>query len=92
MKILDGKMYYSLTEIGSIIGRTKATILRWYEYEASLPDDKRTLPGYITVGEQNAKYFLAGDVDRFYEFMKNTKRGDMKVISDNYNGNLTKAR
>ena len=48
MKIIDGKMYYSLTEIGAIIGRTKVTILRWYEYEETLPVEQRILPDYIT--------------------------------------------
>lgn len=88
MKIIDGTMYYSLTEIGAIIGRTKATILRWYEYEEMLPVEQRTLPEYITLGEQHAKYFAAQDIDVFTEFMKKTKRGTMKNVSDKYNGNL----
>lgn len=88
MKIINGTMYYSLTEIGAIIGRTKATILRWYEYEEMLPVEQRTLPNYITLGEQHAKYFAAQDIDVFTEFMKKTKRGTMKNISDKYNGNL----
>ena len=88
MKIIDGTMYYSLTEIGAIIGRTKATILRWYEYEEMLPVEQRTLPNYITLGEQHAKYFAANDIDTFQEFMKKTKRGTMKNVSDKYNGNL----
>lgn len=65
MKIIDGNMYYSLTEIGAIIGRTKATILRWYEYEEMLPMEQRTLPNYITLGEQHAKYLAANDIDTF---------------------------
>jgi hypothetical protein len=92
MKIIDGKMYYSLTEIGAIIGRTKATILRWYEYEEMLPVEQRTLPEYITLGEQHAKYFAAQDIDTFTEFMKKTKRGTMKNVSDKYNGNLVNNR
>ncbi len=92
MKIIDGNMYYSLTEIGAIIGRTKATILRWYEYEEQLPVEQRTLPNYITLGEQHAKYFAANDIDTFQEFMKKTKRGTMKNISDKYNGNLVNNR
>ncbi len=88
MKIIDGNMYYSLTEIGAIIGRTKATILRWYEYEEMLPVEQRRLPNYITLGEQHAKYFAANDIDTFQEFMKKTKRGTMKNVSDKYNGNL----
>lgn len=92
MKIIDGNMYYSLTEIGAIIGRTKATILRWYEYEEMLPMEQRTLPNYITLGEQHAKYFAANDIDTFQEFMKKTKRGTMKNISDKYNGNLVNNR
>lgn len=92
MKIIDGNMYYSLTEIGAIIGRTKATILRWYEYEEMLPVEQRTLPEYITLGEQHAKYFVAHDVDTFVNFMKKTKRGTMKNVSDKYNGNLVNNR
>lgn len=92
MKIIDGNMYYSLTEIGAIIGRTKATILRWYEYEEMLPMEQRTLPNYITLGEQHVKYFAANDIDTFQEFMKKTKRGTMKNISDKYNGNLVNNR
>ena len=92
MKIIDGNMYYSLTEIGAIIGRTKATILRWYEYEELLPVEQRTLPEYITLGEQHAKYFAAQDIDTFTEFMKKTKRGTMKNVSDKYNGNLVNNR
>lgn len=92
MKIIDGTMYYSLTEIGAIIGRTKATILRWYEYEEMLPVEQRTLPEYITLGEQHTKYFAAHDVDNFVNFMKKTKRGTMKNVSDKYNGNLVNNR
>lgn len=92
MKIIDGTMYYSLTEIGAIIGRTKATILRWYEYEEMLPVEQRTLPEYITLGEQHAKYFAASDIDTFINFMKKTKRGTMKNVSDKYNGNLVNNR
>lgn len=88
MKIIDGNMYYSLTEIGYIIGRTKATILRWYEYEDQLPVEQRRLPNYITLGQQHAKYFAAHDIDTFTEFMKTNKRGTMKNVSDKYNGNL----
>ena len=85
---IDGKMYYSLTEIGAIIGRTKVTILRWYEYEETLPAEQRILPNYITLGQQHAKYFAAQDIDTFYEFMKTNRRGTMKNISDKYNGSL----
>lgn len=92
MKIIDGNMYYSLTEIGSIIGRTKATILRWYEYEDQLPVEQRRLPNYITLGQQHAKYFAAHDIDTFTEFMKTNKRGTMKNVSDKYNGNLANNR
>lgn len=92
MKMIDGNMYYSLTEIGAIIGRTKATILRWYEYEELLPIDQRKLPEYITLGQQHAKYFAANDIDTFQEFMKTNKRGTMKNISDKYNGNLVNNR
>lgn len=92
MKMIDGNMYYSLTEIGSIIGRTKATILRWYEYEDQLPVEQRRLPNYITLGQQHAKYFAAHDIDTFTEFMKTNKRGTMKNVSDKYNGNLVNNR
>ena len=92
MKMIDENMYYSLTEIGAIIGRTKATILRWYEYEEMLPQEQRKLPKYITLGQQHAKYFAANDIDIFQEFMKNTKRGTMKNVSDKYNGNLVNNR
>lgn len=92
MKMIDGNMYYSLTEIGAIIGRTKATILRWYEYEELLPMEQRRLPEYITLGQQHAKYFAANDIDTFQEFMKTNKRGTMKNISDKYNGNLVNNR
>lgn len=92
MKMIDGNMYYSLTEIGSIIGRTKATILRWYEYEEMLPAEQRKLPEYITLGQQHAKYFAAHDIDTFQEFMKTNKRGIMKNVSDKYNGNLVNNR
>ena len=55
MKIINGTMYYSLTEIGAIIGRTKATILSWYEYEEMLPVEQSKLPNYITLGDQHDK-------------------------------------
>lgn len=92
MKMIDGNMYYSLTETGAIIGRTKATILRWYEYEQMLPTEQRRLPEYITLGQQHAKYFAAHDIDAFQEFMKTNKRGTMKTVSDKYNGNLVNNR
>ena len=32
MKIIDNEIHYTITEVGQLIGVTRATILRWYEY------------------------------------------------------------
>lgn len=90
MKIIDETMYYTLSEVCAIIGKTKATILRWYEYESQLPEDERILPQYIELGETKAKYFNANDIDLFRQFKHRIKRGEMKTVSDKYNGELTK--
>ena len=88
MKKINGELYYSITEVGYLVDKTKLTILRWYEYEQTLPVEQRRLPNYITLGQQHAKYFAAQDIDTFYEFMKTNKRGNMKNVSDKYNGSL----
>ena len=90
MKIIDGKMYYSLTEIGAIIGRTKVTILRWYEYEEMQNDSyKHILPKYKRIGGNNAMYFSINDLPKFDIFRNNTKKGDMAKVSNKYNGSIS---
>ena len=88
MKKINGELYYSLTEVGLIINKTKLTILRWYEYEQTLPEEERLLPQYIEWGNCKTKYIKFADIDKVQEFVKNKKRGCMKNISDKYNGNL----
>lgn len=88
MKKINDELYYSLTEVGLIINKTKLTILRWYEYEETLPEEERLLPQYIEWGNCKTKYIKFADIDKVQEFVKNKKRGSMKNISDKYNGSL----
>lgn len=82
MKFINGEKYYSLSEVAELMERTKATILRWHEY-----DIYQLLPQYIRIGKNNARYYKATDMEKFEEFKKYTQYGDMKEISDRYNGN-----
>ena len=88
MKKINGELYYSLTEVGLIINKTKLTIVRWYEYEQTLPEEERLLPQYIEWGNCKTKYIKFTDMDKVHQFVKNKKRGNMKNISDKYNGTL----
>lgn len=92
MKKINGELYYSLTEVGLIIDKTKLTILRWYEYEQTLPEEERLLPQYIEWGNCKTKYIKFTDMDKVYQFVKNKKRGNMKNISDKYNGTLVNSK
>ena len=88
MKKINGELYYSLTEVGYLIAKTKLTILRWYEYESTLPEEQRLLPPYIEWGNCKGKYIKVADMEKVEQFVKNKKRGNMKNISDKYNGTL----
>ena len=88
MKKINDELYYSLTEVGYLIGKTKLTILRWYEYESTLPEEERLLPQYIEWGNCKGKYIKVADMEKVEQFVKNKKRGNMKNISDKYNGTL----
>lgn len=88
MKIIDNKRYYSMSETASIIGKTRCTILRWYEYEKD--KDTQLLPQFIIIGNNNARYWLEDDLHKFYTFMESTPRGAMEAISKKYNGDLKK--
>ena len=88
MKKINGELYYSITEVGYLVDKTKLTILRWYEFEQTLPEQERLLPPYIEWGNCNTKFIKVEDMDKVYEFIKHKKRGNMKNISDKYNGTL----
>lgn len=81
MKFIEGEKYYSLTEVAQIMGRTRATILRWHEY-----DIHKLLPNYIRVGKNNARFYKADDINKFKDFKKYIQYGDMKDVSMKYNG------
>lgn len=87
MKIINGEKYYTISEVSQLIGVTRVTILRWYEYEKN-KDSKYNciLPSYIRMGGNNTMYFNEKDIYKFKEFKDNTKKGDMAQISGKYNG------
>ena len=41
-----------------------------------------------TICSSNTKFIKVEDMDKVYEFIKHKKRGNMKNISDKYNGSL----
>ena len=84
MKVINNERYYTISEVGSIIGKTRATLLRWYEYEREV--GASNLPPYITLGKNNAKFFKESDIIKFHEFKATITRGDMAQISKKYNG------
>ena len=80
MKKINGELYYSITEIGYLVDKTKLTILRWYETGSPL------LPEYTTLGKMNVRYWKADDIPKFKEFESSMTYGDMTNISNKYNG------
>lgn len=80
MKVIDGKIHYSITEVSQLIGKTRCTILRWYETGSPL------LPEYTTLGKMNVRYWKADDIPKFKEFESSMTYGDMTNISNKYNG------
>lgn len=87
MKIINGEKYYTISEVSQLIGVTRVTILRWYEYEKNKgPQYECLLPPFIRIGGNNAMYFKENDLSKFEEFKIKTKKGDMTQISDKYNG------
>lgn len=84
MKIIDDVKYYSLAEVAQLIGKTRCTILRWYEYEEEC--EKHLLPPYITIGKNHAKYWCEYNLYMFDDFIAHTPRGAMNKISAKYSG------
>lgn len=82
MKVIEGIKYYTITEVGQLIGRTRCTILRWYEYE-ELTGGK-LLPPFLVIGGNNAKYWAETDLHMFKEFLDANPKGSMTVISNKY--------
>lgn len=90
MKIIDNEIHYTITEVGQLIGVTRATILRWYEYEEIQNDSyKHILPKYKRIGGNNTMYFSINDLPKFDIFRNNTKKGDMAKVSNKYNGTIS---
>ena len=90
MKIINGEMYYNLTEVGQLISKTKVTLYRWYEFEEMLPEEERVLPKIVEVGKTKTKYILASELEKFNLFKTIHKKGSMNKVSEKYNGALTK--
>ena len=84
MKIINNERYYTLGEVSSIIGKTRATILRWYEFEAQA--DQKFLPEPTYFKNNKIRYYTEDDIEKFTEFKSNTPRGAMTKISKKYNG------
>ena len=83
MKVINTAKHYTISEVAELIGVTRCTILRWYEYEQN--KETKFLPPYITVGKANVRYWNEDDLIMFEEFKKNTPRGAMCDISNKYN-------
>ena len=84
MKIINGQRHYTTSETAAIVGVTRATLIRWYEYQDTI--DVKVLPDYIRVGGHNTKYWSEENIDKIVQFKKSKKQGDMALISSKYNG------
>lgn len=84
MKIINNEKYYTTGETSQMLGITRATLLRWYEYEEST--GQNFLPKFIRVGGNAAKYWSESDIEKIKIFKKHKTKGDMKFISSKYNG------
>lgn len=84
MKLINNEIYYSLGEVTQLIGKTRLTILRWYEFEST--QDVKYLPEYKQIGGNKARYFRRDDLYKFSEFQNNHMNGEMAKISNKYNG------
>lgn len=84
MKIINGERYYTTSETAAIVGVTRATLLRWYEYQETL--DVKVLPEFIRIGGHNTKYWSDTNIQKIVQFKKSKKQGDMAQISNKYNG------
>lgn len=85
MKIVNDERYYTLGEVSSIIGKTRVTILRWYEYEAQT--NQKFLPEPTYFKNPKIRYYSEDDLEKFAEFKNHTPRGAMVEVSNKYNGN-----
>ena len=84
MKIINGQRYYTTSETAGLVGVTRATLIRWYEYQDTI--DVKVLPDYIRVGGHNTRYWSEENLDKIVQFKKSKKQGDMALISSKYNG------
>ena len=68
MKIINGQRHYTTSETAAIVGVTRATLLRWYEYQDTI--DVKVLPDYIRVGGHNTKYWSEENIDKIVQEVK----------------------
>lgn len=81
MRTIDGKAYYSLSDVCVIMKKTRSTILRWHE-----ADELGILPSWIRYGSHGARYYAVEDINKFKEFANNKEYGLMTKVSNKYNG------
>lgn len=84
MKIINGQRYYTTSETAAIVGVTRVTLLRWYEYQDTI--DVKVLPEFITLGGHHTKYWSDESIQKIIQFKQSKKQGDMTLISSKYNG------
>lgn len=78
MKIINGDLYYTATEVGMLIDRSHLTIHLWDTWSSELEKNNkdRLIPKPIKLGKQGVRYWNESDINTMKTFAKNIKKGD----------------
>ncbi len=83
MKEVDGKVLYSVSDIGKLLNKSNQTINKYYKFSEMTRKNEisKRRPGQVILPQciriNNIKYWYKEDIDKIIEFSKNIKRGDM---------------
>ena len=84
MKVINNECYFTLGEVSQMLNKTRLTILRWYEYDAT--NSEPQLPKWTTLEGSTTRYFSLDDIEKLKEFSRSKKYGEMVNVTSKYNG------
>lgn len=74
----EGKIYYSITDVAQLIGRSNQTIKLWYAKKETFPE--LPLPPTYRFGGRRVTHFLITDIPMLYKFKEDVSAGKYKYI------------
>ena len=88
MKVIDGIKYYSSTEVATMVGVTRQTVVNWDKYSVELEavNAKRLIPAPTRLGGNGNRYWTKEQVDKVMDFKTNMKPGDLAPFSRRFWG------